>query len=73
VSKKSSIGFMSLVLVVVLMFFCGCSNGAGTPGSVEGPEQGSAEGSEEVIYLTASCYLPPAHVASELMGGAWAK
>ncbi|HHU76284.1 MAG TPA: TRAP transporter substrate-binding protein [Firmicutes bacterium] len=67
-SKKSSIGFMSLVLVVVLMFFCGCSNGAGTPGSVEGPEQGSAEGSEEVIYLTASCYLPPAHVASELMG-----
>ncbi len=66
-SKKSSIGFLSLLLVVVLMFFCGCSSSTPESTSPETSEQGS-QGSEEVIYLTASCYLPPAHVASELMG-----
>lgn len=72
-SKKSIVSLMSLLLVVVLMFFCGCSSGTPAPSSSETekeapPEQSAPKESEPVIYLTASCYLPPAHVASVLMG-----
>ena len=67
-SKKSSIGFMSLLLVVVLIFSCGCSSSTPESSTSSGTSEQSSQGSEEVIHLTASCYLPPAHVASELMG-----
>jgi TRAP-type C4-dicarboxylate transport system substrate-binding protein len=72
-TKKSILCFLVLGLVFVLMLSAGCGGGQTSAPSEPGtsdPEpsgQGSApEG--EVIHLTASCYLPPAHVASVLMG-----
>jgi TRAP-type C4-dicarboxylate transport system substrate-binding protein len=67
-SKRSIFGLMSLVLAVVLVFFSGCGSSTPESSSPGTSEQGSSQGNEQVIHLTASCYLPPAHVASELMG-----
>lgn len=72
-TKKSILCFLVLGLVFVLVLSAGCGGGQAPAPSEPGTsdpepsEQGSApEG--EVIHLTASCYLPPAHLMSVLMG-----
>lgn len=66
-SKRIIFSLMSLVLVIVLVSFSGCGSSTPEPSS-SGTSEGSSQGTEQVIHLTASCYLPPAHLMSELMG-----
>ncbi|MDT3698845.1 MAG: TRAP transporter substrate-binding protein [Thermincola sp.] len=70
--KKGFTRFMTLVIsiVITLALFSGCSNS--TPPATEqknsGQDAPAQETKQEVIKLTASNFLPPAHLLSKMMG-----
>lgn len=70
-SKKGLTYLMILAISVVLALFSGCSNNTTPPASqpeTSGQNPPAQETKQEVIKLTASNYLPPAHILSKMMG-----
>ena len=70
-SKKSfTYRLLAILFIIVLALSSGCANNTPTDSQPATPEQASSaqETNEPVIRLTASCYLPPAHMLSAMMG-----
>jgi TRAP-type C4-dicarboxylate transport system substrate-binding protein len=74
--KKQVFWFTLVIsLVLLLALLAGCSSSTATPTQTAAPSTTSAvpkttapAANQPVIKLTASCYLPPAHMLSGMMG-----